>query len=129
MTRISLKVFFVAVFLAAGGIAAGCSQESSVPPLQANQGDPARGATLIQQYGCGSCHTIPGIPGADGLVGPPLDHFARRGYIAGVLPNSERNLQHWIQHPQQVVPGNAMPYLGISKSDAADIVAYLYTLD
>jgi cytochrome c2 len=91
-------------------------------------GDPQRGAQLITKYGCGSCHEVPGIPDANGLVGPPLDHFANRGYIAGVLPNSQTNLEKWIQHPQQVVPGNAMPDMGIDARDARDITAYLYTL-
>ena len=30
------------------------------------------GAMLIQQKGCGACHTIPGVPGANGTVGPNL---------------------------------------------------------
>jgi cytochrome c2 len=119
----------VAAGCVAVALAAGCSTTSTVPPLQANHGDPGRGAKLIDSYGCGTCHSIPGIGDAHGLVGPPLDHFARRSYIAGMLPNSERNLQRWIEHPQSVVPGNAMPNLGVSKSDAADITAYLYTLD
>jgi cytochrome c1 len=120
--------------LAAGilalGLLAGCAgQETSVvPPRQVRKGDPQRGAQLIQSYGCGSCHTVPGVPGANALVGPPLDHFAERSYIAGVLPNSAPNLRHWIRDPQGVVPGNAMPNLGVTKQDATDITAYLYTL-
>ena len=33
-------------------------------------GSPA-GAALILSKGCGACHVIPGIEGADGMVGPP----------------------------------------------------------
>ena len=62
------------------------------------------------------------------MVGPPLTQFARRSYIAGMLPNTEANLQHWIRDPQAVVPGNAMPDMGVTARDAADITAYLYTL-
>ena len=51
-------------------------------------GDPKRGAALIERYGCGACHTIPGINGANGLVGPPLNMMGRRIYIAGVLRNT-----------------------------------------
>jgi cytochrome c oxidase assembly factor CtaG/cytochrome c2 len=87
-----------------------------------------RGAQLISKYGCGSCHTIPGINGADGLVGPPLTHWSRRTYIAGVLPNDPDNLQFWIQHPQQVVPGVDMPDMGIRQQEARDIAAYLDTI-
>jgi len=108
----------------------GCAapEVDQAPPQQAHQGSPDRGAELISSYGCASCHSVPGVDGADGLVGPPLDHFARRSYIAGELPNSETNLQHWIEDPQEVEPGTAMPDLGVTEPDAADITAYLYTL-
>jgi cytochrome c oxidase assembly factor CtaG/cytochrome c2 len=91
-------------------------------------GEPDHGAKLIAQYGCGGCHTIPGIRGADGLVGPPLIKLGRRVYIAGLLRNTPDNLIEWVRNPQSVVPGNVMPDMGISESDARDIAAYLYTL-
>jgi cytochrome c len=90
------------------------------------QGNVEQGRTLIVHYGCGSCHTIPGITGADAKVGPPLDDFYERTYIAGLLPNTWQNLSKWIQDPQGVLPHNAMPDLGVSEADARDIVAYLY---
>lgn len=92
-------------------------------------GEPSRGAALIRYYGCGSCHSIPGIAGADALVGPPLDHFSKRIYVAGVLRNTPDNLILWIRNPQKIVPGNVMPAMGIDRRDARDIAAYLYTLD
>lgn len=91
-------------------------------------GDADRGHDLIAQVGCGACHQIPGVAGAAGLVGPPLDHIARRTVIAGVLPNNPQNLTHWLEAPQSVVPGNAMPNMELSNRDARDIAAYLYTL-
>jgi cytochrome c2 len=91
-------------------------------------GDAGRGGRLIAQYGCGGCHIVPGISGADGLVGPPLNKMARRVYIAGFLRNSPDNLAAWIENPQAIVPGNAMPAMGINNEQARDIVAYLYTL-
>lgn len=33
-------------------------------------GDANSGHELISDYGCGSCHSIPGIAGANGNVGP-----------------------------------------------------------
>lgn len=83
--------------------------------------------TEIAAYGCGACHTIAGISGANARVGPSLSGFAARRYIAGHLPNTAANLVEWIQHPQRVDPGNVMPYLGVSESDARDIAAYLYS--
>jgi cytochrome c1 len=91
-------------------------------------GNPQRGVQALQQYGCISCHTIPGVPRADALVGPPLDHWSERRYIAGRLANTPENLILWIREPQSVDPGNAMPDMGVTEQDAQDMAAYLYTL-
>jgi cytochrome c2 len=92
-------------------------------------GDPERGAFYIGQSGCGSCHIIPGIAGARGLVGPPLDHMGQRVFIAGLLRNTPANMVTWLRDPQEIVPGNAMPDIGLSEEQARDITAYLYSLD
>lgn len=91
-------------------------------------GEPERGQRALRAYGCGACHMVPGVPGADGLVGPPLIKWAHRSYIAGQLPNTPANLVRWIRDPQAVEPGTAMPDLGVTEDDARDIAAYLYTL-
>lgn len=106
-----------------------CSDEHhEAPAYKMAEGDTERAPALIRQYGCGTCHRIPGVEGAQGGVGPPLGHFAERAYVAGVLPNTPANLMHWIRNPQSVVPGNAMPDMGVTEQDARDIAAYLYTL-
>jgi cytochrome c2 len=92
-------------------------------------GNPEAGRDRIQHYGCRSCHTIPGIPGAEALVGPPLIHWSKRVYIAGELPNTPDNLMRWLQHPPQVEPKTAMPDMGITEQDSRDIAAYLYSLE
>lgn len=91
-------------------------------------GNAQQGRKLIEGYGCGSCHTIPGIHDAKGLVGPPLLYFSRRTMIAGELPNTQENLVRWVEHPRQVEPKTAMPDLGLTEDQAYDIAAYLYTL-
>jgi len=91
-------------------------------------GDARRGAELMERYGCGTCHTVPGLPDAQGLVGPPLTKMGRRVYIAGVLRNSPDNMMMWLQDPQRIHPGNAMPNMGIGPDDARDLTAYLFTL-
>ena len=48
-------------------------------------GDPVRGRHVMQQYGCVTCHEIPGIVGASAPVGPPLDRMATHSFIGGVL--------------------------------------------
>ena len=89
---------------------------------------PQRGAALIRDYGCGSCHLIPGIDGAEGLVGPPLTAWALRSYIAGTLPNNPKNLVRWLTETHEVAPNTAMPELDLTEKQAGDIAAYLYTL-
>lgn len=87
-----------------------------------------RGRAALEGFGCGSCHVIPGVRGGRGMVGPPLTHFARRAYIAGRLSNRPDNLVRWIQDPQSVEPGTAMPDLDVFPQVAGDMAAYLYTL-
>ncbi|HET6145229.1 MAG TPA: c-type cytochrome [Candidatus Acidoferrales bacterium] len=91
-------------------------------------GDPRHGKELIQAYGCGACHIIPGVRTARGLVGPPLILFAERTMIAGELPNTPDNLVRWLENPSVVESGTAMPDLGLTPDEAYDIAAYLYTL-
>jgi cytochrome c1 len=71
---------------------------------------------------------VPGVKGADGLVGPPLTNIASRGYIGGVLPNAPDNMIRWIRDPKGVDSLTAMPNTGVTESDARHLAAYLYTL-
>lgn len=91
-------------------------------------GSPDRGRQVIVDKSCGSCHTIPGIHGANGVVGPPLMFFSRRTFIAGEIPNTPQNLRRWVMSPHSVEPNTAMPDLGLTDQQARDVAAYLYTL-
>lgn len=106
----------------------GCDAISRTPAWDVAGGNAAQGAMLIRGHGCGACHRIPGIGDAKGDVGPSLAGFGDRVYIAGVLRNNPENLVTWLRDPQQVVPGNAMPDLGLTDQQARDIAAYLYKL-
>lgn len=92
-------------------------------------GNATAGKVEIRKYGCNGCHTISGVPGARGLVGPPLNGIRDRYYIAGELPNTPNNLMRWIQHPRQVESHTVMPEMGVTEQDSRDIAAYLYTLE
>lgn len=98
------------------------------PEQTVEGGDAARGKQLMHRYACATCHVIPGVAGANGQVGPPLTSWAQRAYIAGNLSNTPENLIRWVQVPQSVEPGTAMPNLGVTDQDARDIASYLYTL-
>lgn len=89
-------------------------------------GDPTKAAALVTRYGCGGCHSIPGLPGADGQVAPSLSDIRKRVYIGGVLLNTAPNMLDWIVDPQAHSPRSAMPVTGISRSEARDVAAYLY---
>jgi cytochrome c1 len=112
--------------LAGGLLVAACGDDT--PTRVVAQGDPAAGPHLIVKYGCGSCHVVPGVKEANGLVGPPLEHFSKRVYIAGEVPNTADFLIRWIEVPQAIEPGTAMPNLGVTEGQARSIAAYLYTL-
>ena len=95
---------------------------------EAPAGDAARGERLITQFGCGTCHVVPGVPSAQGNVGPPLTRMGSRIYVAGVLPNTPEHMVEWLRFPQRVVPNNGMPDLGLNETDARDIAAFIATL-
>lgn len=109
--------------------ACGWVSQAREPVIEVPGGDPDLGEQLLFEYGCVSCHTIPGVPGADTYVGPPLTAWAERAYIAGVLPNEPDNLIAWIVSPQAIQPDSAMPTIGVSPEEATHMAAYLYTLE
>lgn len=127
MSKTLLFIFFIvsgAMFLAACTEGAASTAAQEVVP----GGNPERGRQVLRDYGCEACHTIPGIHGANATVGPPLNAWADRRYIAGKLINTPDNLLRWIQYPQAIEPGTAMPNMGVTEQDARDMAAYLYTL-
>jgi cytochrome c2 len=91
-------------------------------------GDPERGAFLIQRYGCGGCHRIPGVVGAAGKAAPSLASLASEPYISGNLPNTPENVMRWIQAPHSILPNTKMPELEIGNTEARDITTYLWSL-
>jgi cytochrome c2 len=107
-------------------VCTGCGAVTAMQQVPGGNAD--RGATAIQSAGCGTCHIISGISGANGKVGPSLSGIADQEYIAGRLRNTPENMIHWLQDPQEVDPGVDMPDMGLSAADARDIAQYLYTL-
>jgi mono/diheme cytochrome c family protein len=99
-----------------------------VEALAGQVGDPARGKELIREFGCRSCHLIPGIRGPGGHVGPALSRWAERQFISGRLVNMPTQLVVWIVNPPAIDSSTAMPALGVTPEQAQDMAAYLYTL-
>lgn len=84
-----------------------------------------RGRELLTRYHCGSCHTIPGVSGAQGKLAVSLQAYGRRSYIAGRIANEPDGLVRWITDPSSVVPGTLMPDLGVAPDDARAMALYL----
>ena len=114
MKRCLLVIAFVVI--------AACKPKETVPAA-----DPNHGKLLIGQYGCTTCHIIPGVEGT-GMIGPSLDHVATRPIIAQKIPNTPPNMTRYIQNPLASNPQNEMPNLGVKPDEARDMAAYLYTL-
>ena len=121
-------LLFCAIAVCVGGLAACRSGEVERTAMRITGGQPDRGRRLVRWYGCGTCHHISGVPGAEAVIGPPLDDIANRAYLAGRLPNNPDNMLLWIMHPQHIDPHTVMPEMGVTARDGRDISAYLYTL-
>ena len=80
--------------------ASGARAARALPGASAEAGRLAAAA-----WGCGTCHTIPGIRGARGTVGPDLTDFGRRDLVAGILPNGPDALVTWLVSPRVATPG------------------------
>jgi cytochrome c oxidase subunit 2 len=96
--------------------------------------DAANGAALFVQKGCSGCHTIRGLEGANGRVGPNLTHLQSRSHFAGAIFDlNEANLRKWLRNPPGQKPmdpenGQGMPNLGLSEDEITQLIAYLETL-
>jgi cytochrome c2 len=109
-------------------VLAACGESDPPGHLRVLGGDAERGRTLVESYGCGACHTIPGVARADGRAAPPLVGFARRTMLAGVAPNAPRTIVPWLMNPDSISPGTRMPALGLTQTEARHVAAFLYTL-
>jgi cytochrome c len=104
--------------------------EAARPRLQESPAalEARRGRGALAERRCGACHVIPGVRAANGVVGPSLERFGRRSFIAGRLPNTPENLRIWIREPRHVDAETAMPELGVGDEEARAMAAYLATL-
>jgi cytochrome c2 len=91
-------------------------------------GNADHGKRLVTQYGCVTCHVIPGVEGPRGMVGPSLEHMASRTMIANKFPNDAQTMSRWLQNPQSLDPQSSMPNIGVTAADGRDMTAYLATL-
>lgn len=87
------------------------------------------GPQTFSASGCPACHTIDGVAGANGVIGPDLSHFGSRTTLgAGIRQNTAEELSAWLADPQAVKPGNIMPNLHLRPRDIEVLVSYLHSL-
>ncbi len=110
-------------------VAVACAGGTTAPadPVDVSRGDAAAGRQLFIQQ-CASCHTVASIPQARGRVGPDLSTYATQPQIAGVIGNTPENLARYLKNPAQVKPGTAMPNLGLTDQQVANLVAFMQGL-
>ena len=124
-----MKRLFVVLFLA---IACARPETPAPPPKPAAPppiGNAVRGKQLVEQYGCNVCHTVPGIEGAQGSLGPSLAGVAVRKKISNdTVVNTPENLAKYVENPPALNPDSTMPALGIPTAEAKDIAAFLLKL-
>lgn len=100
-------------------------------------GDPEKGAIIFRR--CAACHSVQegspnkAGPGLFGIIGRKVASLP--GYMYSMAMESadfvwtEDKLISFLTHPQQVLPGSKMPFMGLSRvDDASNIVAYLASL-
>jgi cytochrome c2 len=92
-------------------------------------GNPELGRKQLAQHSCGSCHTIPGVPKAEGKSAGSLAGWSGRSTFLNRFPNTPESLEQWLENPSHRKPGTNMPNLNISQKDSRDIAAYLFSIN
>lgn len=86
---------------------------------------------LFHSLGCRGCHKVRGVGGDDG---PDLTAVGNKdpGQLSFAKVPGERTLANWLkQHfraPAAVVPGSAMPELGLSERQIGQLTLYMLSL-
>lgn len=114
-------------------------------PVQPTTAAEQAGQKAFEASGCTLCHQIgnnvpagfpdPNVPTNPGrkIIGPNLTHVGSRGNLAGAtFDNTPQNMEHWLEAPNEVKPGNLMTTFikdgQISPQTAQQLAAYLESL-
>jgi len=121
-----------------GKIATACLLAAGVLATPAfAAGDPVQGKAVFAR--CAICHNVekdggngvgPNLFGVVGSKAASVDGFNFSGPMkaSGIVWNDD-NLAKWIAGPAKMLPGTKMAFAGItSKTQIADVIAYLHTL-
>ena len=90
------------------------------------------GVRLFYRYECGRCHRLESVPGAEGKMGPPLDHIGSIAATRRPGMAARDYLKESLLKPQDfVVEGylRTMPAFDqLSSADLDELVSYLENL-
>lgn len=114
--------------------------EATQVPVEVSDDPVVRGMNLFVGKGCGGCHTVAGLDGAVGQVGPELTHIATNAATRVEGQTAEEYVRSSIMNPvahvvqdcplgpcAAVMPQNYSDQLATQELD--DIVTYLLTLE
>jgi cytochrome c5 len=110
------------------------ARESDKPPELAGA-DLGKGRQLFDGKGCGACHAFTGLPV---VASPPpqMDpkEFDRAYKLAPDLRvtrdrTTPARLVAWLEDPKAVKPDSAMPKIALTKAEAKDLAAFLWSAE
>ena len=84
-------------------------------------GDPTRGRALFMAKGCAQCHRHGDVPGSGKFGGG----YPKAAPDLTARPGDPAYQRAWLRDPRAVDPQAAMPNLGLSDAEIADVVAFL----
>lgn len=125
--------FSIPVESAEGGEAP-AEEQVDVPALVA-AADVGKGESVFKK--CAACHKVDGTnavgPHLDGVVNRPVGSIGDFKYSAPMAGHGgnwdEASLYQFLESPKAFVPGTAMAFAGLPKSeDRANVIAYLASL-
>jgi mono/diheme cytochrome c family protein len=114
--------------------------EATTEPVEVSDDPVERGMALIVSKGCGGCHTIEGLNGAAGQVGPELTNVATNATTRVDGQTAEEYIRASILNPtaylvQECPTGPCAPVMPqnygeqLAEQELDDIVTYLLTLE
>ena len=104
---------------------------TTAPPATTG-GDATAGQAVFLAKGCGACHTIQGVPGAIGAIGPELTQVATNAASRIAGTSAEAYIRQSVEDPPSFLVegfGPLMPALRGTMTDEEfeDLVAFLLT--
>ena len=116
----------------------------AVPTAEPGGGDATAGEAIFTGKGqCFTCHTLEGVAGASGILGPPLDGIGTAGATRQAGVSAEAYILESINEPDAFIvegcmtgagtpcsPGVMAPIVGaagLTDGDIADVAAFLLT--